>query len=170
MAAGPLDFTPGAMENAHLKNYNISFERPMALGTRCHQLAMYVVFEAPLQMLCESPTRYKQEQESVDFMTSIPTTWDETKVIEAKVADYILLARRNGKNWYLGAMTDDTPRDMNVKLDFLGSGTYTMEIMKDGMNAAHHAQDYKREIIEVDKNSVIPIRMVSGGGWAAKIY
>ena len=170
MAAGPMDFTPGAMENAHLKNYNISFTRPMALGTRCHQLAMYVVFEAPLQMLCESPTRYKQEQESVDFMTSIPTTWDETRVIEAKVADYILLARRNGKNWYVGAMTDDTPRDMNLKLDFLGSGTYTMEIMKDGMNAAHHAQDYKKEIIEVDKNSVIPIHMVSGGGWAAKIY
>jgi len=170
MAAGPMDFTPGAMENAHLKNYNISFTRPMALGTRCHQLAMYVVFEAPIQMLCESPTRYKQEQESVDFMTSIPTTWDETKVIEAKVADYILIARRNGKNWYLGAMTDDTPRDMNIKLDFLESGTYTMEIMKDGMNAEHHAQDYKKEIIKVDQNSVIPIHMVSGGGWAAIIY
>ena len=170
MAAGPMDFTPGAMENAHLKNYNISFTRPMALGTRCHQLAMYVVFEAPLQMLCESPSKYKQEQESVDFMTSIPTTWDETKVIEAKVADYVLLARRNGKNWYLGAMTDDTPRDMNIKLDFLGTGTFTMEIMKDGINAGHHAQDYKREIIEVDKNSIIPIHMASGGGWAAKIY
>ena len=170
MAAGPMDFTPGAMENAHLMNYNISFTRPMALGTRCHQLAMYVVFEAPIQMLCESPTRYKQEQESVDFMTSIPTTWDETKVIEAKVADYILLARRNGKNWYVGAMTDDAARDMKIKLDFLGSGTYTMEIMKDGMNAEHHAQDYKKEIIEVDKNSVIPIHMVGGGGWAAKIY
>jgi len=170
MAAGPMDFTPGAMENAHLMNYNISFTRPMALGTRCHQLAMYVIFEAPIQMLCESPTRYKQEQESVDFMTSIPTTWDETKVIEAKVADYILLARRNGKNWYVGAMTDDAARDMKIKLDFLGSGTYTMEIMKDGMNAAHHAQDYKKEIIEVDKNSVIPIHMVGGGGWAAKIY
>ena len=170
MAAGPMDFTPGAMENAHAENYNISFTRPMALGTRCHQLAMYVVYEAPLQMLCESPTIYKREQESVDFMTSIPTTWDETKVLEAKVADYVLVARRNGENWYLGGMTDDTPRDFNIKLDFLKAGSYTMEIMKDGLNAEHHAQDYKREIVEVTKDSVIPIHMVSGGGWAAKIY
>ena len=136
MAAGPMDFTPGAMDNAHAKNYAISFTRPMALGTRCHQLAMYVVYEAPLQMLCESPTRYKKEQESVDFMTSIPTTWDETRVLEAKVADYVLVARRHGKNWYLGGMTDDSPRDFELKLDFLSAGTYTMEIMKDGVNAS----------------------------------
>ena len=120
-------------------------------------------------MLCESPTIYKREQESVDFMTSIPTTWDETKVLEAKVADYVLVARRNGENWYLGGMTDDTPRDFNIKLDFLKAGSYTMEIMKDGLNAEHHAQDYRREIIEVTKDSVIPIHMVSGGGWAARI-
>ena len=169
MAAGPMDFTPGAMDNAHAKNYAISFTRPMALGTRCHQLAMYVVYEAPLQMLCESPTRYKKEQESVDFMTSIPTTWDETRAIEAQVADYLLVARRKGKNWYLGGMTDDSPRDFELKLDFLSAGTYTMEIMKDRVNAAHHAQDYKREVIEVNQNTIIPIHMVSGGGWAARI-
>ncbi len=169
MAAGPMDFTPGAMANAHLKNYLISFDRPMALGTRCHQLAMYVVYEAPLQMLCESPTRYKKEQESVDFITSIPTTWDETHVIEAKVADYVLVAKRKANDWYLGGMTDDTPRDFELKLDFLGSGTFSMEIMKDGLNAAHHAEDYKKEVIEVNRNSIVPIHMVSGGGWAAKI-
>ncbi len=169
MAAGPMDFTPGAMDNAHARNYAVSFTRPMALGTRCHQLAMYVVYEAPLQMLCESPTRYKKEQESVDFMTSIPTTWDETEVLEAKVADYVLVARRHGKNWYLGGMTDDSPRDFELKLDFLSAGTYTMEIMKDGVNAMHHAQDYKKEVIEVNQNTIIPIHMVSGGGWAARI-
>ncbi len=169
MAAGPMDFTPGAMANSHEENYSISFTRPMALGTRCHQLAMYVVYEAPLQMLCESPTRYKKEQESVDFMTSIPTTWDETMVLEAKVADYVLVARRNGENWYMGGMTDDTPRDFKVKLDFLKAGTYTMEIMKDGLNAEHHAEDYKREEIEVDQNSIVPIHMVSGGGWTEMI-
>ena len=169
MAAGPMDFTPGAMDNAHAKNYAISFTRPMALGTRCHQIAMYVVYEAPLQMLCESPTRYKKEQESVDFMTSIPTIWDETRAIEAQVADYLLVARRKGKNWYLGGMTDDSPRDFELKLDFLSAGTYTMEIMKDGVNAAHHAQDYKREVIEVNQNTIIPVHMVSGGGWAARI-
>ena len=169
MAAGPMDFTPGAMANAHLKNYLISFDRPMALGTRCHQLAMYVVYEAPLQMLCESPTRYKKEQESVDFITGIPTTWDETHVIEAKVADYVLVAKRKARNWYVGGMTDDTPRDFELKLDFLGSGSFSMEIMKDGLNADHHAEDYKRELIEVNQNSVVPVHMVSGGGWAAII-
>ena len=132
MAAGPMDFTPGAMANAHLKNYSISFDRPMALGSRCHQIAMYVVYEAPLQMLCESPSRYRKEQESVDFITRIPTTWDETRVLEAKVADYVIVARRKGDTWYVGGMTDDTPRDFNLKLDFLETGSYTLELMKDG--------------------------------------
>jgi len=169
MAAGPMDFTPGAMANAHAKNYAINFLRPMAMGTRCHQLAMYVVYEAPLQMLCESPTRYKKEQESVDFITNIPTTWDETLVLEAAVADYVLLARRKEKAWFLGGMTDDTSRDFQLKLDFLGEGNYVMEIMKDGKNAHNHAEDYKKEIIEVNRNSIVQIHMVSGGGWAARI-
>ncbi len=170
MAAGPMDFTPGAMANAHAKNYAVSFSRPMAMGTRCHQLAMYVVYEAPLQMLCESPSRYKMEQESVDFISGIPTTWDETLVIEASVADYILLARTKDKQWFVGGMTDDSPRDFNLKLDFLGAGTYTMELMKDGINAERHAEDYIKDQIQVDQHTVIPIHMVSGGGWAAKIY
>ncbi|MGI9531594.1 glycoside hydrolase family 97 protein [Lutimonas sp.] len=170
MAAGPLDFTPGAMANAHAKNYAISFQRPMALGTRCHQLAMYVVYEAPLQMLCESPTRYKKEQESVDFISSIPTIWDETLVIEAAVSDYILIARRKGDNWFIGGMTDNTPRNFELNLDFLAQGKYTMELMRDGKNAHNQAEDYKREVMEVNSTSMIPIQMVGGGGWAAKIY
>ena len=170
MAAGPMDFTPGAMANAHAKNYAISFSRPMAMGTRCHQLAMYVVYEAPLQMLCESPSRYKKEQESVDFISGVPTTWDETVVIEASVADYVLLARKKDKQWFIGGMTDDTPRDFSLKLDFLGTGSYTMELMKDGINADRHAEDYVKEQIQVDQNSIIPIHLVSGGGWVARIY
>jgi len=169
MAAGPLDFTPGAMANVNPKNFAIRFDRPMALGTRSHQLAMYVVFEAPLQMLCESPSRYKKEQESVDFISDIPTTWDETKVIEAAVADYVLIARRKGKDWYVGGMTDATPRDLSLKLDFLEEGNYTMDLVKDGKNAGRNAEDYKMEVHEVNMNSVIQIHMVSGGGWAAKI-
>ena len=107
--------------------------------------------------------------QSIDFITSIPTTWDETLVLEAAVADYILLARRKGKAWFLGGMTDDTARDLQLKLDFLGEGNYTMEIMKDGKNAHNHAEDYKKEIIEVNQNSTVQIHMVSGGGWAARI-
>ena len=169
MAAGPLDFTPGAMVNAHPENYAISFLRPMAMGTRSHQIAMYVVYEAPLQMLCESPTIYRKEQESVDFIRDIPTVWDETIVIEAQVADYLLLARRNGAKWYVGGMTDATARDFSLSLEFLDEGTYTMEVMKDGQNANRHAEDYKLESLEVDKNRPVPIDMVRGGGWVAKI-
>lgn len=169
MAAGPMDFTPGAMANAHSKNFSISFDRPMAMGTRCHQLAMYVIYEAPLQMLCESPSRYKKENESVDFITRIPTTWDETKVMEAAISDFVIVARRKDQAWYLGAMTDGTARNFDIKLDFLSPGSYQMEIFKDGINAEMHAEDYKREIIEVNQNSVIPINMVSEGGWVAII-
>jgi len=167
MAAGPIDFTPGSMINTNLVNYVPRFTRPMSMGTRCHQVAMYVVFEAPLQMMCESPTVYLKEQETVDFITKIPTIWDETKVLEASVGDYIIVARRKGDNWYIGGMTDWTPRNFNVELSFLGEGNYSMEVMKDGINASRHAQDYKREMSDVDKNAKVQINMAPGGGWAA---
>ena len=167
MAAGPIDFTPGSMINTNLANYVPRFTRPMSMGTRCHQVAMYVVYEAPLQMMCESPTIYLKEQETVDFITKIPTIWDETKVLEASVADYIIVARRKGDSWYMGGMTDWTPRKFNVELSFLDEGNYSMEVMKDGINASRHAQDYKREMIDVDKNTKVHINMAPGGGWAA---
>jgi alpha-glucosidase len=169
MAAGPMDFTPGAMINKHSKNFMASFFRPMALGTRCHQLAMYVVYEAPLQMMCESPSRYRQEQETVDFITSIPTTWDETRVIEAAVSDYIVIARKKGEDWFLAAMTDDTPREFNIKLDFLSEGDYEMEVFRDGINAKNYAEDYKREIKKVKKNDALELNLTGGGGWIARI-
>lgn len=141
------------------------------MGTRCHQLAMYVVYEAPLQMLCENPSRYKKEQESVDFMSNVPTIWHETIVFDAVVADYVLLARRNGDEWYLAGMTDNTARSFELSLDFLPQGkSFSMEIFKDGVNASKYAEDYKKEILEVDRNSVLPVKMVSGGGWVARIY
>ncbi|MCA0931451.1 glycoside hydrolase family 97 protein [Lutimonas saemankumensis] len=171
MAAGPMDFTPGAMANAHERNYAVSFTRPMAMGTRCHQLAMYVIYEAPLQMLCESPSRYREEQESVDLISGIPTTWDETLVFDAQVADYVLMGRRKDEDWFLAGMTDNTARSFTLSLDFLPvDKTYKMEIFKDGVNASRHAEDYKKEILEVDRNSIIPVNMVSGGGWIARIY
>ncbi|WKK67191.1 glycoside hydrolase family 97 protein [Lutimonas zeaxanthinifaciens] len=171
MAAGPMDFTPGAMANAHERNYAVSFTRPMAMGTRCHQLAMYVIYEAPLQMLCETPSRYREEQESVDLISQIPTTWDETLVFDAEVADYILIGRRKGEDWYLAGMTDSTARSFELSLDFLPvDKNFKMEIFKDGVNASRHAEDYKREILDVDRNSVMPVNMVSGGGWIARIF
>ncbi|MCG2459160.1 glycoside hydrolase family 97 protein [Flavobacteriaceae bacterium F89] len=169
MVSGPMDFTPGAMVNAHLINHNISFDRPMALGTRCHQLAMYVVYESPLQMLCDSPSVYYKEPETTGFIAQIPTVWDETKILDAKVADYVLLARKKDDVWFVGAMTDNTPREMTLDLSFLESGQYVMEVMKDGINADRFAQDYVHEKVEVSSGDRQKIKLASGGGWAAII-
>ena len=167
MAAGPIDFTPGSMINTNLKNYAPRFTRPMSMGTRCHQVAMYVVYDAPLQMLCESPTIYLKEQETVDFITQIPTVWDETKVLEGSVANYIIVARRKGDNWYIGGMTDWTPREFTVDLSFLSEGSYSMELMQDGVNASKNAQDYKRKTMDVDNTMKALVNMAPGGGWVA---
>ena len=176
MAAGPLDFTPGAMINMNkvdyetgAANYAPLFTRPMAYGTRAHQVAMYVVFEAPVQMLCESPTIYYKEQETVDFITQIPTIWDETLVLEGAVSDYIVVARRNGDNWYLGAMTDWTARDFELDFSFLGEGEYEMQSYKDGINASRNAQDYKMTSNPVNQSTKLKINLSSGGGYSAII-
>lgn len=169
MAAGPMDFTPGSMINRQKKDFSISFTNPSSQGTRAHQVAMYVVYEAPLQMLCESPSRYKKEQETVDFITQIPTTWDETIVLQGKIGDYLAIARRKKDTWYIGAMTDWSARDLKLDLSFLKEGVYKMEIYKDGVNAERYAEDYKIETIEINKNAEVVAQMSSGGGWVAII-
>ena len=169
MAAGPMDYTPGAMANAHLKNHKISFDRPMSLGTRAHQVAMYVVYEAPLQMLCDSPSRYYKEQETVDFIVQIPTTWDETTVLHGSIGNHIAIARRKGDKWYIGAMTNEEPRKLDIDFSFLGKGSFQLQIFKDGLNAHRMAEDYALETLTVTNLSNITAEMVSGGGWAAII-
>jgi alpha-glucosidase len=167
MLAGPMDFTPGAMRNAHPKDYTKSHSNPMSLGTRCHQLAMYVVYDAPLQMLSDSPSNYYKEAECTLFLSQMKTVWDDTKVLDAKVGDYIVTARKSGSDWYIGAMTDDDARTLSIDLSFLESDDYEIEIMQDGINADKAAQDYQHITKKVDKNSKIEIPMASGGGWAA---
>ena len=174
MAAGPLDFTPGSMVNMNRVdyetgglNYAAFYTRPMSLGTRAHQVAMYVTYEAPLQMMSDSPTIYYKEQETVDFITEIPTIWHETIVLEGSVSNYIVVARRNGEDWYIGAMTDWTSRDFDLNMSFLSGGQFQMQFMRDGENAARNAQDYKVGFDEVTKDSKIKIKLSSGGGWVA---
>ncbi|MCE1199974.1 MAG: glycoside hydrolase family 97 protein, partial [Marinilabiliales bacterium] len=167
MLAGPMDFTPGAMVNKNAKEYTISFSHPMSQGTRCHQLAMYVCYDAPLQMLNDSPSNYYKEPESASFISSMPTVWDQTKVVDAKVGDYILMARQKGDNWYLGAMTDWTARTLQIDLSFLSEGTYAVEIMQDGVNAEVSGNDYKRIVKQVTKADKLTVPMAKGGGWAA---
>lgn len=169
MAAGPMDYTQGAMHNATKDNYRAVYSEPMSLGTRCHQLAMYVTYEAPFNMLCDSPSNYMAEPECTAFISAVPTTWDETIAIDGKIADYIVMARRKGDNWYVGALTDWTPRDMELSLDFLPEGNYVVEIFKDGINADLAARDYAKEEISVTNASKINIHMAPGGGWVAKV-
>jgi alpha-glucosidase len=170
MFLGPLDYTPGAMINSgNERNFAAIFERPMSLGTRCHQLAMYVVFEAPLQMLADSPSHYLKEPEVMEFLGPVPTVWDETKVLAAEMGDYVVIARRNGRDWYIGAMTDWTPRDVDLDLSFLPAGSFRMTSFADGPNADRSGSDYKRTVQGVDKTSRLKIHLMGGGGFAARL-
>lgn len=169
MFLGPMDYTPGAMRNAQKASFAPTFNRPMSLGTRCHQLAMYVVYEAPLQMLSDSPSNYLREPEAMEFLAAVPTEWDETKVLDARIADYVVVARRNGREWYIGAMTDWTPQELNIDLSFLPDGNFQMAAYEDGENADRMASDYKLVRSQVSKASKIKIKLAPGGGWAARI-
>ncbi|MBN2206781.1 MAG: glycoside hydrolase family 97 protein [Candidatus Aminicenantes bacterium] len=167
MLAGPMDFTPGAMVNAARQDFRAVFNAPMSQGTRCHQLAMYVIYESPLQMLADSPSRYDGEPEAMEFLAKVPTTWDETKVLDARVSDYAVVARRKGEEWFLGAMTDWTPRTLEIRLDFLGEGGFEAVILGDGVNASRYGSDFKREKIAVRKGDKLSLDLAPGGGWAA---
>jgi len=170
MFLGPMDYTPGAMLNATKKTFAPIHERPMAMGTRCHQLGMYVVFESPLQMLADSPSNYLREPEAMEFLAQVPTVWDETKVLDAKLGEYVLVARRNGRDWYIGALTNWTGRDLEVDLSFLPSGSFTMEAYQDGVNADRLASDYAKTKTQVTSSKKLKITLAPGGGWAARIH
>jgi alpha-glucosidase len=170
MFLGPMDYTPGAMRNATQKTFAPIFSQPMAMGTRCQQLAMYVVYEGPLQMLSDTPTNYLREPEIMDFLGPVPTVWDDTKVLAAKIAEYVLIARRSGSDWYVGAMTDWTPRDLEVDFSFLPQGHFTMEAYQDGVNADRAASDYRRITMPVSHTTKLKIHLAPGGGWAARIH
>jgi len=169
MLAGPMDYTPGAMINAQKLNFRAVFARPMSMGTRCHQLAMYVVYESPLQMLADSPTNYLKEKECLEYLSKVPCVWDETRVLEARVGDYIVIARRYGSIWYLAAMTDWSPRELSLDLDFLEDGNHEAEIIKDGINADRLGNDYKKLVAQVTRQDTLKIKMAPGGGWVARI-
>jgi alpha-glucosidase len=170
MVGGPMDYTPGAMRNANAQNFRDIFTRPMSQGTRCHQLAMYIVFESPLQMLADVPSNYRREPEAMEFLGPVPSVWDETVPLDARIGEYIVTARRaaNG-DWYLAAMTDWTPRELTVDLSFLGQGSYHMDVWQDGPNAARFAEDFARASREVRRGDQVAIRMAPGGGWVARI-
>ena len=171
MLLGPMDYTPGAMVNAGREtNFAPIFERPMSMGTRVHQLAMYVIYEAPLQMLADSPSHYIREPETMKFLQPVPTVWDETRVLGAELGNYVSIARRRGQDWYVGAMTDWTSRTLDIDFSFLPSGRFQMIAYEDGPNADKMGHDYKVTIKDIDRTTKLTIRLASGGGWAARIY
>ncbi len=166
MMAGPMDYTPGAMRNANRDNFRPIHASPMSQGTRCHQLAMYVVFEEPLKMLSDNPTIYMKEQQTTDFIAKFPTTFDQTVAIDGRVGEYVAIARRKADTWYVGAMTNWNARNLTLDFSFLPRGVYQAEVFKDGINADREASDYKREVIKVDSGDRLEIHLSSGGGWA----
>ena len=169
MFAGPMDFTPGAMVNATKENFRPVFTQPMGQGTRCHQLAMYVVYESPLQMLCDSPSKYEQEPVIMQFLSAVPTSWDQTKSLNADIGEYLTVARKKGNDWYVGSMTNWTPRDFTIALDFLDAGHYEASIWADGMNADRYASDYRKESRQVTRADVFQMHLAPGGGWVAQL-
>lgn len=168
MMSGSMDYTPGGMRNATKGAFRPVNSDPMTQGTRCHQLAMYTIFEAPLQMLSDNPTIYQREQESTSFIAAIPTTFDATVALDGKVGDFVSIARKKGTTWYAGAMTNWNARDLTVDLSFLGDGNYKATIFEDGVNANRDATDYSTKTITVTSKDKLNVKMASGGGWAAR--
>jgi alpha-glucosidase len=166
MVSGPMDYTPGAMKNANKANFRAINSAPMSQGTRCHQIAMYIMYEAPFEMLSDNPTNYLREPESLKFISSIPTVFDQTIALDGKVGEYAVLARQRSGTWYAAAMGNWDQRDIILDLSFLGPGTYEAEIFKDGINADREATDFKQEWIKLSGKDKLPIHLSTGGGWA----
>lgn len=169
MVAGPMDYTPGAMTNASKRTFRSVNDQPMSQGTRCQQLAMYVVYYAPLQMMADAPTAYQREPEVLNFLSKVPTTWDETIPLESKAGEYVTIARRKGNDWYVGAMTNWTPRSINLDLSFLKEGNYTIDIFADGPNANRNGTDYTKTTRTITAKDKLTLEMAPGGGWVARI-
>ena len=168
-AVGGMDFTPGAMLSVQPHDNRTTFSVAMASSTRAYQMALYVVFESGIQMLADSPTRYLNEPECTEYIASVPVLWDESVVLDAKVGEYVVIARRSGDKWFVGAITNQFGREIDIDLSFLGEGKYTLTSFEDGINADRVAIDYKKRTTEVDSQSKIHIKMVNNGGWCGVI-
>lgn len=167
MMAGPMDYTPGAMRNAAKGNFRDIFSQPMSQGTRAHQAALYAIFESPLQMLADNPSNYLREPEYTKFLSAFPTTWDDTKVLYAEAGKIVVVARKHGDSWYIGGITNWSAVTKNIKLDFLGDGTYNMQLLQDGINADRMAEDHTLTNRTVTAKDAFDVIMSSGGGFAA---
>ena len=169
-AVGPMDYTPGAMISMQPERYCGNRPNSASIGTRAYQLALFVIFESGLQMLADNPTLYYRNEDCTKFITDVPVTWDETRALQAKAGEYAVVAKRKGNKWYIGGMTNNTERQLEISLDFLNAGTsYKMTSFEDGINAGRQAMDYRRKESHVKSGDKIQIKMARNGGFAAVI-
>lgn len=169
MLSGPMDYEPGILDNATKTQFRPIGQKVMSQGTRCHQLAMFVVYDSPIQIFSGNPSQALMEPQFMQLLGSIPVTWDETKILEARVADYIITARKKDRDWYIAGMTDWTGREFSLNLDFLDAGIYEAELCNDGINAETYPSDYLISKFNVQQNTPIRIKMASGGGFVLKL-
>lgn len=168
MVLGPMDFTPGAMRNATKRDFHVNFDAPMSQGTRAHQVAMYAIYESPLQMLADNPSNYLRDTACTQYIAAFPVTWDTTVALNGKIKEYVTIARKKGDQWFIGAMTNWTARDLTLNLSFLDAHkTYKVKIFADGVNADRFAEDYQISTAEWRKGQEVTIHMKPGGGWSA---
>ena len=161
---GTMDFTPGAMRNVLASEFVPSNSNPMAIGTRCHQLAMYVIYDAPLQMLCDSPSAYRQAPDFLRFLCGIPVTWEESRALESRVGEYAVIARRSGSTWYVGMLGGAKGRKLSLDLGFLGAGPHRATLVGDGVNADKLPTDYRIQTLALDIGRPVEVSLASGGG------
>jgi alpha-glucosidase len=169
MLAGPLDYEPGLLQNAQKDQFRPISKNPMSQGTRCHQLAMFVVYDSPLQIFSGNISQGLKEPAFMELLGSIPTTWDETKIVQGKIGEFIITARRHGNDWFIGGLNNTVTRDLSLLLDFIPGGTYEATICKDGINANSYAADYAISVMNVQGDQPIKISMAMGGGFMIKL-
>ncbi len=171
-AVGPMDYTPGAMISMQPDVYKADRPNAASIGTRAYQMSLFVIFESGLQMLADNPTLYYRNRECTEFITQVPTTWDETRPLEAKVGEYAIVAKRKGNKWFIGGMTNNKEKEriFEISLDFLSDNkAYEMTSFEDGINAGRQAMDYRKKVSQVHRGEKLTIKMVRNGGWAAVI-
>jgi alpha-glucosidase len=169
MTAGPMDYEPGILDNATAKTFRPIGEKVMSMGTRCHQAAMFIVYESPIQLFSGNPSQGMLEPTFMELVGSIPTTWDTTIIIDGKVGDYIVTARKKDDSWFVGAMTNWTPRELLLDLSFLENEDYDATICEDGLNADRYASDYSLQSKVINRSGKLTIKMAPGGGYILRL-
>jgi alpha-glucosidase len=169
MVTGPMDYIPFTTHNAQEKMFRPVGDMPMGMGTRAHSMALFIIMESPMQMLPDSPSDYYRERECTEFISKIPVEWDELKVLEARIGEYTVIARRNGSDWFIGCITNWNSKEFDLNFDFLKEGEYEMEYVEDGINADTRAIDYRMKSKTVGKGDIETVRLAPGGGWIARI-